>query len=241
MDVTVLYEDEHLIAVDKPAGMVVHPAYKNPAGTLLDALTARVDGWRATERPSIVGRLDKLTSGLVLIAKTAAAHAALQRTMASAQAEKDYLALVYGRIDADAGVIELPLALDPADRRVVVVSPALGAACTTRFEVVGRADAEAVGLTLLRCRLVTGRRHQIRVHLAASGWPIVGDPAYGQPRWMHVIDPGLASALRSFPRQALHAEHVGFIHPVMRERIDITAPLPSDMEALLRAAGFDVP
>jgi len=119
--VTILYEDDYLLIVDKPAGVVVHPAYKNPEGTLLDALRAS-RGWSGDERPSIVGRLDKFTSGIVIVAKTAAAHAAMQRAMMSRAATKEYLAIVYGRSDVDSGTIDLPLAVSAADRRVVVVS-----------------------------------------------------------------------------------------------------------------------
>jgi 23S rRNA pseudouridine1911/1915/1917 synthase len=234
----ILYEDDYLLALDKPAGMVVHPAYKHPGGTLLDAARALAHDWPPRQRPSIIGRLDKLTSGIVVMAKTADAHASLQRTLASPDARKEYVAIVYGRVEPHVGEIAWPLALDAADRRMVVVDPASGARCVTRFEVLARADAPRVGLSLVRCRLMTGRRHQIRVHLAASGWPIVGDPAYGHPRWNEVAEAAVADALRSFPRQALHAARVAFVHPATREPVEIAAPMPPDMLALLDATGL---
>ena len=234
----VLYEDDHLLAVNKPAGMVVHPSYKNVAGTLLDALRAYAYDWPADQRPSIVGRLDKLTSGIVVVAKTAAAHAATQTTMARRDTEKDYLAVVYGRMDAASGEIDLRLRHDPNDRRMIVTSATDGAASLTRFERLASVDAPSAGLSLVRCRLVTGRRHQIRVHLAARGWPIVGDPVYGQPRWSEIRDSALAAALQNFPRQALHAWRFAFTHPVTAARLIVEAPLPADLEDLLTATGL---
>jgi 23S rRNA pseudouridine1911/1915/1917 synthase len=233
----ILFEDEHMLAVDKPAGLVMHPSYKNAAGTLLNALLWHARGWPAPQRPSLVGRLDKLTSGVVVVAKTAAIHAALQRTMAAA-AEKDYLAVVYGRVNVARGEIDLRLAKDPRDPRRVVASPHVGAASLTQFERLARVAAPAVGLSLVRCRLVTGRTHQIRVHLAARGWPIVGDPAYGEPRWADIADARLAAALRAFPRQALHAWRLAVTHPVTRERLILEAPVPHDLGELMREAGL---
>jgi 23S rRNA pseudouridine1911/1915/1917 synthase len=226
----VLYEDEFLLGIDKPAGMVVHPAYQNASGTAMNALLWRARDWPPEMRPSIVGRLDKLTSGVVVVAKTAAMHAALQRTLTANDAEKDYLAIVYGRVNVARGRIDLPLAKDRRSRRTIVTS-AGGAASTTRFERLARVPAPRAGLSLLRCSLRTGRAHQIRVHLAARGWPIVGDPVYGEPRWNHVVDAELARVLRAFPRQALHARRVAFAHPTTQKRLAIEAPLPTDLNA----------
>jgi 23S rRNA pseudouridine1911/1915/1917 synthase len=234
----VLYEDDHLLAINKPSGIVVHPTYRNTNGTLMNGLLWRARGWPGGQRPSLVGRLDKLTSGLIIVAKTAAQHAALQRVMASACSAKDYLAVVYGRVPMAHGTIALRLALDPGNRRRVVASPAQGAASLTRFERLARVAAPRAGLSLLRCRLVTGRRHQIRVHLAASGWPLVGDPTYGEPRWTKVIDPGLAATLSAFPRQALHAWRAAFVHPVSGEPMVIEAPVPEDLATLINSAGL---
>jgi 23S rRNA pseudouridine1911/1915/1917 synthase len=230
----ILYEDAHLLIVDKPAGTIVHPSYKHADGTLLNALLWHARGWPDGQRPSLVGRLDKQTSGIVIVAKTRAVHAALQRVMASASSEKDYLALVYGRVKTARGEIDLRLRNDPADRRKIVASRTAGAASLTKFERLDRVKAPPSGLALLRCRLVTGRTHQIRVHLASSGWPIVGDHAYGPSPAPPIDDPALAAVLRAFPRQALHAWRVAFTHPVTRERVAIEAPLPDDLLNLLR-------
>ena len=231
----ILFEDDHLLAIDKPAGVVVHPTFRHPAGTLMNALLWHARGWGAGRRPSIVGRLDKLTSGIVLVAKTREIHAALQR--AGRHFIKDYLAVVYGRVPVR-GAIDLRLALAPRDRRHVVASAASGAPSLTEFERLARARAPRAGLALLRCRLVTGRRHQIRVHLAARGWPIVGDPVYGEPLWRDVEDPRLAAALRAFPRQALHAHRVALAHPVTGNELEISAPLPNDLRGLISVAAL---
>ena len=236
----ILYEDDHLLALNKPAGVVVHPAYKHPTGTLMNALLWRARAWPDGGRPSIVGRLDKDTTGIVLVAKTAEVHASLQRAMnvarrlqpSSAFPSKEYLAVVYGRVPAR-GEIDLRLRLDPRDRRRVVASESVGAHSVTEFERFAHARAPRAGLALLRCRLVTGRRHQIRVHLAARGWPIVGDAIYGEPRWTTVADPMLQTALRAFTRQALHACRVGFVHPITGKRVEIEAPIPQDIRDLL--------
>jgi 23S rRNA pseudouridine1911/1915/1917 synthase len=234
----VLFEDDHLLAIDKPAGVVVHPTYRNARGTVLNALLWHARGWPVTHRPSLVGRLDKLTSGIVVVAKSAAIHTALQREMSSNRSEKDYLAVVYGRVNMARGEIDLRLGRDRADRRRVIASATIGAASLTRFERLGRAVAPRAGLSLLRCQLATGRTHQIRVHLAARGWPVVGDPVYGEPRWSNVVDPTLAATLRAFPRQALHAWRVAFTHPITGERLLIEAPVPHDLDGLLTAAGL---
>jgi 23S rRNA pseudouridine1911/1915/1917 synthase len=236
----IVHEDDDLLAINKPAGMVVHPAYRNTTGTVMNALLWRARDWPAgphPQRPSIVGRLDKGTSGIVVVAKTAAVHAALQRIMGLAETEKDYLAVVYGRVNAARGDIDARLARDPGDRRRMVASPA-GAVSLTRFVRLDRVAAPRAGLSLLRCRLVTGRTHQIRVHLASRGWPLVGDRTYGEMHWRKVDDPALASALKNFPRQALHAWRIAFTHPTRHGRIVLEAPAPDDMETLLRIADF---
>jgi 23S rRNA pseudouridine1911/1915/1917 synthase len=214
----VLYEDEGLIAVNKPPGVVVHPTYKNVAGTLLDALRARHDGGRLF----LLGRLDKLTSGLVIAAKRREIYAEMQRSWH--EAEKDYLAVVVGPVGSVSGDIDFPLGPDPGDRRRRVVRPD-GAPSLTRFERLSYSDA-AGGLSLLRCRLVTGRRHQIRVHLAACGWPIVGDPVYG----------GRETPL--FPRQALHAWRVTLPHAASEAPLRLQAPLPADLRDLMTGTGL---
>ncbi len=207
VELTVLYEDEALVALDKPAGQVVHPTYKNSTGTLLNGVL-----WRYRDRPGvqpgILTRLDKGTSGVVVIALTPELHARMQR----GRIDKEYLAVVRGTPEPAAGVIALPLARDTADRRRVVVSDA-GAACETRYEVMG---------PFVKCAPITGRTHQIRVHLAALGYPIVGDATYGE-------------ADGRITRQALHAWRVSLTHPVTREPLLIEAPLPDDIRSLVTA------
>lgn len=234
----VFYEDDYLVAVNKPAGVVVHPTYRHAGGTVMNALLWRARTWPDGQRPSLVGRLDKGTSGILVVAKTAAVHAALQRTLRSDRSEKDYLAVVYGRVNVSRGEIGLRLSRDPGDRRRVVASANTGVPSLTEFERLSRVAAPRAGLSLLRCRLRTGRTHQIRVHLAARGWPIVGDPTYGTPRWTDVADPALAAALHAFPRQALHAWRTTFPHPVTLQRVDIEAPVPQDLANLLATAAL---
>jgi 23S rRNA pseudouridine1911/1915/1917 synthase len=206
----ILFEDEWLLVVDKPAGLVVHPTYKNVSGTLLDMLRAR----DANSRFFLVGRLDRLTSGIVIAAKTRDAYVAFQRHWPDA--EKEYLAVVHGLVDPARGEVDLPLGPDPADRRRRVVRPD-GAPSVTRFERLGYSDA--AGMSLLRCQLLTGRRHQIRVHLAARGWPVVGDAVYGR-------------ALDGFPRHALHAWRTGLIHPMTGAALCLEALVPDEIVAL---------
>ena len=210
MPLRIQYEDESLIAVDKPPGIVVHPTYKNKSGTLLDALMGHL-GDRPGVLPSIITRLDKDTSGLVLVALTPEAHARVQKDAHAGRVIKQYLAIVRGSPDPPCGTISLPLARSPDDRRLVVVTPA-GQASETRYEVLRSRD----GRSLVRCDLITGRTHQIRVHLASRGWPIVGDATYGEP------DERIA-------RQALHCWRVTLIHPITRETLEIEAPVPPDM------------
>jgi 23S rRNA pseudouridine1911/1915/1917 synthase len=207
----VLYEDDSLLAVDKPPGVVVHPTYRNWSGTLLNALLWHVRE-KPGQRPSILTRLDKDTSGLVLAARTPQVQAIVQRDAAAGRVRKEYLAVVAAALaEGERGSIELPLARSLEDRRLVVVS-ASGARCETRYEVL----ASSAGRSLVRCELVTGRTHQIRVHLAARGWPILGDATYG------VTDPAIA-------RQALHAWRITLPHPATREVVVIESPWPAEL------------
>ncbi len=216
---SILFEDETVVVLDKPAGVVVHPTYKNTSGTLLNALL-----WRYRDRdliqPGILTRLDKDTSGVVVVALTPALHAAMQRDMSAGRVKKEYLAAVRGVPDPPCGRISLPLGRSAEDRRVVVVRDD-GAPCETLYDVVGVSSGDETSMSVVRCELVTGRTHQIRVHLAARGWPIVGDRVYGEES-------------ARIPRQALHAWRVTFPHPVTREAITVTAPIPPDLESLLR-------
>jgi 23S rRNA pseudouridine1911/1915/1917 synthase len=206
----VIYEDEHLLGLNKPPGLVVHPSYKNLTGTLLNTVLWHVRD-RPDARPGIVTRLDKDTSGLLLVSLTPGVHRALQR----APIRKEYLVIVAGEPRPATGTIDLPLARDTEDRRRVVVRPE-GAPSVTNYEVLSTKD----GLSIVRCELVTGRTHQIRVHMAASGWPIMGDRTYG------IADPRIA-------RQALHSWRATFVHPVGGQQVEITAPLPGDLQPLV--------
>ena len=236
--ISVLYEDAQFLAVNKPAGLVVHPTHAHASGTLMNALLWHARGWPATSRPSLVGRLDKGTSGVVVVAKGAAMHAALQRAWGGAGTIKEYLALVYGRVTPAKGRIDLGLRRDPGDRRRVIASDRSGAPSVTLFERIGRPGHIARRVSLVRCRLLTGRTHQIRVHLAARGWPIVGDPVYGAPGWRGVEDPVLRGVLRRFPGQALHAWRTVLPHPLTGRPVEIVAPLPPDFHALVAATGI---
>jgi 23S rRNA pseudouridine1911/1915/1917 synthase len=169
----------------------------------------------------------------MLVAKTAAIHAALQRTAM----EKDYLAVVHGRVNRARGEIATALDIDPGDRRTMTGANG-GAPSLTLFERLDRVSAPGPALSLLRCRLVTGRRHQIRVHLAEHGWPIVGDPVYGARRAARTAEPAVTAALAAFPRQALHAWRLAFPHPTTGERIEIEAAIPADIRELLRVSGL---
>ena len=209
-----VYEDESLIAIDKPPGMVVYPTYKNWSGTLLNGVLWHVQGRAGTE-PSIVTRIDKGTSGLVLVALRPEVHARMQRDAAAVRIRKEYLAIVRGTPTPAIGSIALPLARSAEDRRRVVVA-ATGQHSQTDYEVLSTVN----GYSLVRCELVTGRTHQIRVHLAARGWPIAGDASYGETH------PALT-------RQALHVWRVSLPHPLTREPLQFEAPVPRDLLALV--------
>lgn len=234
----VIYEDEYLLAINKPAGMVAHPTYRHAHGTLMNALLAHASRWPAAARPSLVGRLDRLTSGVIIVAKTRAVHAALQRTLSSTASKKEYLAVVYGRVTAARGTINAFLSRSRRERRTVVTSAATGVPSQTLFERLRRNNCSRVGLALLRCRLMTGRTHQIRVHLAGRGWPIVGDTKYGQPLWTQVDDQAVSTALRAFPRQALHAWRISLLHPIAGTPLVCEAAPPADFQQLLHDANL---
>lgn len=230
---SILYEDDDLLALDKPAGILVHPSVKRKTGTLFDALVQHVPS------PHLVSRLDQDTSGVMLAAKSPGMHTAMIKALRSPGAAKDYLAVAYGSSPHDKGRIDLKILRDPEDTRRRTTSPTEGQDSTTLFEKLGEVDAAGVPLMLLRCRLVTGRTHQIRVHLRGRGWPLIGDPLYGAPHWRGIRDPELAAACRDFPRQALHAFRVAFQHPRTGAAIDVTAPVPPDLSQLLAAIGLD--
>jgi len=238
---SILYEDEELLAIDKPPGLVVHPAPGHSSGTLVNALLHHVrdlSGVGGVERPGIVHRLDRQTSGVLLVAKTDRAHQMLSRQMRKRTLRKEYLAVAAGAPRVRKGEVTFAIGRDPRDRKKMKAfrplageNPAGVREARTLYEI--ERDWLPLGLSLLRCRLVTGRTHQIRVHLAASGLPIVGDPVYGSPRYPRVKDPALRRRLVEFPRQALHAERAAFHHPVTQEWIEIVAPLPEDLKGLI--------
>jgi 23S rRNA pseudouridine1911/1915/1917 synthase len=234
MPLAVLFEDEHLLALDKPPGLVVHPSPGHREGTLINALMWRARDWEQGRRPGLVNRLDRGTSGVLLAAKTPAIHTALARSLRHRDAEKEYLAVIYGTPPLPQGRIELKILRDPADFKLRTTSKSEGKDSVTLY----RRIAEAHGLTLLRCRLLTGRTHQIRVHLQSQGWPIVGDPLYGEPRWKGIADSSVAAVCAGFPRQALHALRLSLIHPATGAPLEIVAPVPEDMAALLAVASL---
>jgi len=233
MPLAVLFEDEHMIVINKPPGLVVHPAAGNPAGTLVNALLAHcrdLSGVGGVERPGIVHRLDKDTSGVLVAAKSDAAHRALSLAFRWRTADKRYLAVSYGSFEREEGVVEAPIARHPVERKRMAVVPG-GRPARTLYRV----REPLRGCTLLECRLVTGRTHQVRVHLAHIGHALVGDPAYSGRQWRAVPDPEAAAACRDFPRQALHAWRLTVAHPASGEVMTFEAPLPEDMERLLAA------
>ena len=239
---SVLFEDEHLLALDKPAGLVVHPAVGHRDGTLVNALLFRSKEWAGpADRPGLVHRLDKDTSGVLVIAKTEPALARLGKAMKERCLEKQYLAVVYGKAPLRKGRIDLKIRRDPFDRKRMAVSKSEGRDSSTLYEPLSESSGSLSGLTLLKCTLVTGRTHQIRVHLKAIHLPIVGDPVYGSARWRGIRNEALREACRTFPRQALHAWRLAFDHPVTGRRLELVAPPPPDFSGLLALAGLPAP
>jgi 23S rRNA pseudouridine1911/1915/1917 synthase len=216
----VAFEDEHLIVVDKPAGVVVHPARGHREGTLAQALAGRVAGGEEDWRAGIVHRLDRDTSGLLVVAKSEDVHRALKAALAAREMTREYLALVEGRPPARSGTIEAPIGRDRRVRTRMSTDTDAPKPAITHFEIE-RALAQS---TLLRVRLQTGRTHQIRVHLQAIGHPVCGDPDYG------------TAGIYGLRRQFLHATRLAFGHPVTGEPVDVTSPLPDDLAAALAAA-----
>ncbi len=221
---SVVHEDEDLVVIDKPAGMVVHPAPGNWTGTLVNALVGRGGDLSETggeDRPGLVHRLDKDTSGLLLVAKNDRVHRLLSAAIAERRVVRRYAALIWGHLDADERTVDKPIARDPRDRQRMAVV-ATGKPARTTFRRLARFDAG----DLLRAHLHTGRTHQIRVHLASTGHPVMGDDTYGG---------GGGRALVGLPprRHFLHAAWLRFVHPITRQHIDVRAPLPDDLRASL--------
>jgi 23S rRNA pseudouridine1911/1915/1917 synthase len=221
LDLRIPYEDEHLLVVDKPAGVVVHPSAGHGSGTLVHGLLGHaIAGGEEAGRPGIVHRLDRDTSGLLVVARSDAAHRRLQQLLRRRELEREYLALVRGRPRSKAGRIEAAIGRDRNDPTRISVNTDTPREAVTNFELVQLLPAHA----LLRVRLETGRTHQIRVHLAAIDLPVSGDPVYGVPG-----DLGLE-------RQFLHSARLAFTHPFTGARVEADSPLPPDLEAALAAA-----
>lgn len=236
MPLAVIYEDESLIVIDKPAGLVVHPAPGNRDRTLVNALIAHcgesLRGIGGVRRPGIVHRLDKGTTGLMVAAKTDQAHAALTRAFAERRISRRYLALAWGVPNPAAGEIEGPIGRDPRDRKRMAIVSHGGRPALTHYRLE---RAFGTAASLVACRLATGRTHQIRVHLAARGHPLLGDPVYGRPTQARrrALPTGTLAVLRDFHRQALHAGTLGFDHPVTGEGMQFDADIPKDMKDLM--------
>jgi len=223
IDVPVVYVDDDVIVVNKPQELVVHPGAGNARGTMVAGLLARfpdLAGVGEPERPGVVHRLDKGTSGLLVVARTQAAYESLVAQLSTRSVERRYLALVWGCPEPPTGVVDAPIGRSRRDPTRMAVS-ATGREARTRYEVLER-FTEPIEAALLACRLETGRTHQIRVHLAAIGHSVVGDPRYRGAR-----------ASFPTPRMFLHAHELAFDHPRTRERVSFTAPLPADLQAVL--------
>jgi 23S rRNA pseudouridine1911/1915/1917 synthase len=233
MDLAIVYEDDQLLVLDKPAGLVVHPAPGNPDRTLVNALLAHcgasLAGIGGMKRPGIVHRIDKDTSGLMVVAKTELAQQRLSADFAAHRLTRAYLAVVRGVPSPRAGTIATRIGRSRANRKKMAVLASGGKEAVTHYRVL-----RALGLraALIECRLATGRTHQIRVHLTSIGHPLIGDQTYGSGRGA-----ALPEAARVFPRQALHANLIGFDHPVSGSHLEFSSPLPADMAQLIEALG----
>jgi 23S rRNA pseudouridine1911/1915/1917 synthase len=241
ISLTIVYEDPHVIVIDKPAGLVVHPAPGHRSGTLVNALIAHcgdsLSGIGGVRRPGIVHRLDKDTSGLLVVAKTDEAHKGLSELFAAhgqnGRLERTYQAVVWGKPSRREGVVSAPLGRAPANRQKMAVRPS-GRQAVTHYRIVKSFDL-AGKPTLIECRLETGRTHQIRVHLSHLGHPLLGDPLYGKGFLSSArrLPEGPRAALENLGRQALHAGHLAFEHPVTGRFLTFESPPPSDLKALL--------
>ncbi len=228
----VAYEDDDLIVIDKPAGLVVHPAAGNLDGTLVNALlhhcAGRLSGIGGVARPGIVHRIDKDTSGLIVAAKTDRAHEGLSAQFAAHTIDRRYKAIVSGVPAMPSGTVDAPLARSPHDRKkMAIVEGARGKRAVTHWSLL----TALKGAALVECRLETGRTHQVRVHMASLGHPLLGDPAYGRtnPRLKPVLE------TLNFRRQALHAALLGFEHPVSKQNLSFVSDMPPDMQELFTA------
>lgn len=232
IDLNVVFEDDHIVIVDKPAGLVVHPAAGHADGTLVNALLhhckGRLSGIGGVQRPGIVHRIDKDTSGLLVIAKSDAAHEGLAKQFANHDIERRYLAVVSGIPAPPAGTVRTQIGRSTLNRKkMAVLSEHKGKHAVTHFKTLDTFKNAA----LVECRLETGRTHQVRVHMAHIGHPLIGDPTYSNRQNPYKIGPNLSK----FDRQALHAASLGFIHPISGETLRFDSSLPEDMQLLLSA------
>jgi len=230
----IAFEDEHLLVVDKPAGLVVHPAAGNLDGTLVNALLhyceGSLSGIGGVARPGIVHRIDKDTSGLLVVAKTDVAHEGLARQFAAHSIDRRYMAIVWGVPKTAEGIVDAPLARSSTNRKkIAIVKGGRGKRAVTHWK---RLDVLR-DAALVECRLETGRTHQVRVHMASIGHPLLGDPVYGRAGKTHHK---LLKELQ-FERQALHAAELGFTHPVTKDRLSFSSAMPPDMQELFNALG----
>ena len=232
----VRYQDADVLVIDKPAGLVVHPGAGNPRGTMVNALLHLDPTLAELPRAGIVHRLDKDTSGLMVVARSLRAHSSLIEQLSGREVHRQYLAVVVGPMIAG-GTVDAPIGRHPTDRiRQAVVKEGQGKQAVTHYRVRERFRAH----TLVECRLETGRTHQIRVHMAYAKHPLIGDPLYGGSfKLPKAATPELVEALRGFRRQALHAEKLSFRHPVSGEAVTTESPMPDDMQALLSALRAD--
>jgi len=240
----VVYEDKDLIVIEKPAGLVVHPAAGNPDGTLVNALIAHcgdsLSGVGGMARPGIVHRLDKDTSGLLVAAKTQRAMGSLAKQFANHTIERAYHAVVWGAPRAGEGVVEGQIGRNPFDRKRMAVLRGGGKEARTRYRLIEKfGDPDKPFASLIECRLETGRTHQIRVHLTHLGHPLIGDPSYGKsrqaPRPKTTAQEVAFAAATNFPRQALHAYILGFQHPTLHKTMRFESPWPADLAGLISA------
>ena len=222
------YEDDDLLVVNKPKGMVVHPAPGNPDGTLVNALLyhckGSLSGINGVIRPGIVHRIDKDTSGLLIVAKTDFAHLSLAEQIAAHSFSREYQTVVYGRMNTESGTVDAPIGRHPTDRKKMAVTQKNSKHAVTHFFV----ETQYRDFTHLRVQLETGRTHQIRVHMAYIGHPVAGDPVYGPKK-----------VITSLGGQCLHAGHIGFKHPRTRQKIEIDSELPEYFEALLKGLRYE--
>jgi 23S rRNA pseudouridine1911/1915/1917 synthase len=233
LPLTILFEDDDLVIIDKPAGVVVHPAAGHSDRTLVNALLFHVrnlSGIGGEVRPGIVHRLDKDTSGVMVIAKNDAAHRKLAAEWGTDRVRKEYLAIVYGTPKQQRATIDAPIGRDPRNRKRMSVVKS-GRSAVTEYVI----EQPLRHASLLRLRLRSGRTHQIRVHLKHLGHPIIGDPLYSGPQWRGIPDKRIQKAIAAFPRQALHAARLTIPHPRTGETMTFESPLPEDMRELLAA------